>query len=111
MKQRLKQTVRGLCLLLMLPLYLLHRALAALSGQRDASFQGFSQLVSLIPGKTGVYLRAAFYRLACSGTSDEISIGFLTVLSHWDTTIGRGVYIGPQCNIGKCAIGRKHPAR
>lgn len=65
----------------------------------------FSQGISLIPGKFGVYLRAAFYRLACKNTSDEISVGFLTILSHRDTTIGRGVYIGPQSNIGKCTIG------
>ncbi|UQG60433.1 acyltransferase [Marinobacter sp. M3C] len=65
----------------------------------------FSQGISLIPGKFGVYLRAAFYRLACPATSDEISVGFLTILSHRDTTIGRGVYIGPQSNIGKCTIG------
>lgn len=49
-------------------------------------------------------MRAAFYRLACNNTSDEISVGFLTIFSHADTTIERGVYIGPQCNIGKCII-------
>ena len=71
----------------------------------DGAFQGFSQMLSLIPGKIGVYFRAAFYRLACTDTSDDISVGFLTVLSHQDTTIQQGVYIGPQCNIGKCFIG------
>jgi acetyltransferase-like isoleucine patch superfamily enzyme len=65
----------------------------------------FSQGLSLIPGKAGIYLRAAFYRLTCPHTSDEISVGFLTIFSHRDTTIQRGVYIGPQCNIGKCKIG------
>ncbi|WP_349518500.1 DapH/DapD/GlmU-related protein [Marinobacter sp. NFXS11] len=68
-------------------------------------FQSVSQLLSLVPGKPGIYLRASFYSLACPDTSSEISIGFLTVLSHWDTTIERGVYVGPQCNIGKCSIG------
>ncbi|WP_227714600.1 acyltransferase [Marinobacter sp. DY40_1A1] len=64
----------------------------------------FSQAISLIPGKTGIYIRAAFYRLVCTDTSDEISVGFLTIFSHADTTIEKGVYIGPQCNIGKCTI-------
>ena len=68
-------------------------------------FQSYSQFLSLIPGKLGVYCRASFYHLACPHTSENISIGFMTLLSHQDTTILEGVYIGPQCNIGKCTIG------
>lgn len=87
------------------PIYLLFLALS-FRGDKDSVFRSFSQAVSLIPGKTGVYVRAAFYSLACVDTSDKISIGFLTVLSHQDITIKEGVYIGPQCNIGKCSIGK-----
>ncbi|MCF4007791.1 acyltransferase [Rheinheimera sp. UJ63] len=72
---------------------------------RDQAFQSMSQVLSVIPGILGIYLRAAFYHLACPNTSDEISIGFLSLLSHRDTVIEKGVYIGPQCNIGKCRIG------
>ena len=100
----IKRSIKNLFLLLILPVYLLYRLLALVGGM-DATFQSFSQALSLIPGKLGIYLRAAFYRLACPGTSDEISVGFLTVFSHRDTTIHKGVYIGPQCNIGKCTIG------
>lgn len=71
----------------------------------DSCFASFSQLLSLLPGKVGIYIRAAFYRLACPDTSDDVSIGFLTLLSHRNTSIARGVYIGPQCNIGMCSIG------
>ncbi|MCH8499087.1 MAG: acyltransferase [Marinobacter sp.] len=102
----IKRSVKNLFLLLILPVYLLYRLLALVGG-RDATFQSFSQGLSLIPGKLGIYMRAAFYRLACPDTSDEISVGFLTVFSHWDTTIHKGVYIGPQCNIGKCTIGEQ----
>ena len=104
MRQTLKRTIKNLFLLLALPFYGLYRLLSLL-GNPDGTFQTFSQLLSLIPGKTGIYLRAAFYRLACPETSDDILIGFLTVFSHRDTSIHKGVYIGPQCNIGKCTIG------
>jgi len=104
-KTTMKALVKTLFLILVMPLYLLLE-LFSLAGNRDGSFQSFSQALSLIPGKTGSYLRAAFYRLACPDTSDDISIGFLTVLSHRDTSIHPGVYIGPQCNIGKCTIGK-----
>ena len=36
----------------------------------------------------------------------EIVIYFSTLFSQPDTEIKRGVYIGPQCNIGSCVIGR-----
>ena len=104
-RQAVKRMLKTLFLIIVWPLYFLYRALS-LIGDRDGTFQAFSQLTSLVPGKVGIYIRAAFYRLACTDTSDDISIGFLTLLSHWDTTIREGVYIGPQCNIGKCTIGK-----
>jgi virginiamycin A acetyltransferase len=100
----LKRTIKHTFLLLLVPVYLLYELLCMFAN-RDSTFQSFSQAISLIPGKLGIYTRAAFYRLACPDTSDEVSIGFLSVFSHSDTTIGRGVYIGPQCNLGKCTIG------
>lgn len=99
-----KRTIKNVFLLLTLPLYALYLLLCFI-GNQDGTFQSFSQALSLIPGKVGIYFRAAFYRLACSETSDDILVGFLTVFSHRDTSIHKGVYIGPQCNIGKCTIG------
>lgn len=105
MRYQLKRTIKNIFLLLIIPLYAVCCFLS-LFGNRDGTFQSFSQALSLIPGKVGIYIRAAFYRLACPDTSDEVLIGFLTVLSHRDTSIHEGVYIGPQCNIGKCTIGK-----
>lgn len=99
-----KRLVKSVFLAFATPLYLLC-LLFSLLGNADGVFTSFSQGLSLIPGKCGVYLRAAFYRLACPATSDEISVGFLTILSHRDTSIAKGVYIGPQCNVGMCSIG------
>lgn len=104
MRQTIKRTIKLAFLVLVLPLFLLFLVLSKL-GNEDSAFQGFSQAISLIPGKLGIYIRAAFYRLACPDTSDEILVGFMTVLSHRNTSIHKGVYIGPQCNIGKCTIG------
>lgn len=103
-RSNIKSIIKQLFRALTWPLYALYCLTARISDP-DASFASFSQFLSLFPGKTGSYLRAAFYSQACPDTSDEIVIGFLTLLSHRDTTIERGVYIGPQCNIGKCSIG------
>lgn len=102
----IKKGIKIVFRLLVLPLYLLFRLLI-LFGNKDGIFQSFSQFISLFPGKFGIYVRAAFYHLACPNTSENISIGFLTIFSHQDTTIHEGVYIGPQCNIGMCTIGKK----
>lgn len=104
MKLLIKRFVKVAFLLLVYPLIYWINLVGWLRG-RDSAFQAMSQALSLVPGLFGIYMRAAFYRLSCPNTSDEISIGFLTQLSHRDTSIEAGVYIGPQCNIGKCAIG------
>lgn len=100
----MKRSIKWLFLAFVMPLFFLFQVLRTLT-KSDKSFASFSQLLSLVPGKAGVYIRAAFYRLACPDTSDEIHVGFLTILSHRNTSIAKGVYIGPQCNIGMCSIG------
>ncbi len=104
-RKALKSAVRFVFTLLVLPLYLLYLVLAQIVN-RDALFQSISQLLSLLPGKLGIYCRASYYALACPDTSKETSIGFATLLSHADTAIAEGVYIGPQSNIGMCKIGK-----
>ncbi|MEO1080742.1 MAG: acyltransferase [Pseudomonadota bacterium] len=71
----------------------------------DDIFAACSQLLSLLPGKTGSYLRIGFYRFTLRYCAPDCFIGFGTVMSQRDTVIESGVYIGPQCNIGACRIG------
>lgn len=104
MRSSVKKAVKLVFRVVTYPLFVMFLLFSKVSGS-DRCFASFSQILSLIPGKLGTYLRAAFYHLACPDTSDEISVGFLTLLSHRDTSIARGVYIGPQCNIGMCSIG------
>jgi len=105
MRDFLKRAISGLCHLLVLPVYLGYR-LAAAMGNRDAAFAGASQLLSLIPGNIGVYLRQAFYSMAMQHCGSGVSIGFGALFSQQGTEIAEGVYIGPQCNIGLCRIGK-----
>lgn len=104
MKQVIKPIFFLVCAILMLPFTLLFFLLSLLLN-KDSLVASYSQTLSLLPGKCGVYLRAGFYRFALTQCSPDAFIGFLTLFSHQDTSIDKGVYIGPQCNIGKCAIG------
>ena len=105
MKASLKAAVFAVACVLISPLVLgvwLERACS----KHENFFKGASQLLSLAPFHFGTYLRAAFYANACTNVDQEITIGFLTLLSHSDTELGKHVYIGAQSNIGSCSLGR-----
>jgi acetyltransferase-like isoleucine patch superfamily enzyme len=102
-KQQLKATARALAALAVSPVTLLDLCTAPFAG--DTVFTALSQLLSLLPGKTGSYLRVGFYRFAMRHCDPDCFIGFGTLFAQRDTMIGKGVYIGPQCNIGASRIG------
>ena len=103
MKGSAKSMADMICTVTIFPLYLFYLVLRRL-GDRDKSFWGFSQLLSLFPGVLGNYLRKNFYRLSMASCDRDCAILFGTIFSQIDTEIGKGVYIGPNCNIGKCRI-------
>ncbi|MCF6324178.1 MAG: acyltransferase [Gammaproteobacteria bacterium] len=103
LKQTAKRIARLIALICMLPIYAAF-LIASLFSSKDQTFSGFSQLISLFPGISGSYLRSAFYRLAMKKSNEELTIGFGTIFSQQQTELSQGVYIGPQCNIGKCHI-------
>ncbi len=79
--------------------------IGALRGRGPVLFASCSQVLSLFPGRTGSYLRRAFYRRTLLACADDAHIGFGTTLAHREVSIGRGVYIGTSCSLGKVTIG------
>lgn len=104
-KTGIKGFISLVCTILIFPLYLSYRLLGFVAC-RDELFAGYSQLLSLIPGKSGSYLRNSFYRLTMTRCDDGVVFSFGTIFSQRDTEIGSGTYLGPQCNFGSCAVGR-----
>jgi acetyltransferase-like isoleucine patch superfamily enzyme len=103
MKALLKHIIFSLAALIIAPLTVLYFLLSLLC-KSDALFASFAQLLSLIPGKTGSFLRTGFYRFTMKSCSPDAVVSFASLFSQKDTCISSGVYIGPQCNIGKCNI-------
>lgn len=99
--QRLTLLVAGL---IVSPLLIAWR-IAAWRNGGALFFASCSQLLSLCPGRTGSYLRRAFYRRTIIECADDAHIEFGTVLAHRDVSIAPGVYIGTFCSLGKVAIG------
>lgn len=99
--------VDGVALLLVSPLLAAYRLSRFLAPQRgDSAFQGHSQLLSLVPGTPGVFVRRAFYRACIQSPPRDCSIGFGTIFSTPAIGIGEGTYIGEYCNIGDVMLGR-----
>ena len=103
MKALLKHIIFSLAALLIAPITVLYFVLSLLC-KGDALFASFAQFLSLIPGKIGSYLRTGFYRFTMQSCSPDAVVSFASLFSQKATTIASGVYIGPQCNIGKCNI-------
>ncbi|MEM7256613.1 MAG: DapH/DapD/GlmU-related protein [Pseudomonadota bacterium] len=105
MQLKPKQLLAAVTTVLVFPLFLIYRILAIFL-DANSIFTAHTQFLSLFPGKTGSYLRNSYCRLVMTGCDPEVVISFGTLFSQRDTEIGRGTYIGPQCNIGSCKIGR-----
>ena len=103
MKRAVKRFIIFLFCLAVLPLWLLYR-LEVLLIKRKEAFYGYSQLLCLFPGIIGNYLRFAFYRMSIASLGDDSCICFGVTLANPEIRIGRGVYIGPWCNLGLCTI-------
>ena len=103
LKKFLKRVVDIIFLILVMPVYV-YQKIADKVFRSDRNFAGISQMLSLIPGLVGCYMRKNYYRLSMTHCDKDCAILFGTIFSHADTEIGKGVYIGPNCNIGRCKI-------
>jgi acetyltransferase-like isoleucine patch superfamily enzyme len=85
------------------PLWLLARLEAVLT-RGEGLFTACSELLSLVPGRLGVYLRRGFYRMSLEDCAADCHLGFGTTLAHRQVRIGRGVYVGNRCTLGKVVL-------
>jgi acetyltransferase-like isoleucine patch superfamily enzyme len=67
-------------------------------------FAACSELLSLVPGRLGVFARRSFYRMTLDQCSIDVHIGFGTTLAHPQVRIGVGVYVGNRCTLGMCVL-------
>src|SRR5206468_10298277 len=69
-------------------------------------FAGCAEMLSLVPGKPGIFVRRSFYRMTLDRCATDASLGFGTTLSHPDAELHAGVYVGLRCTIGKAVLER-----
>ena len=66
----------------------------------DRALEGASQLMALLPGLPGVYLRRAFLARVLARCAGSAEVSFGTLFSQADAEIGENVYVGPRCCLG-----------
>ena len=104
MRALAKQVALGLATLAVLPSLLSYAVRSRILG-RNRALEGSSQLLALVPGITGQYVRRAFLAHVLAEVGEHATIEFGTVLSKADARLGRNVYVGPFCNLGLVELG------
>ncbi|MEZ6141163.1 MAG: acyltransferase [Zavarzinella sp.] len=105
LREIIKSSVRGLATIAVLPLLFMHFLKIPLLGKNRA-LEGTSQLMALLPGLIGQYLRRATLAWILEECHPTASIGFGTIFSRVQCKIGPNVYIGPYCSLGNVVVER-----
>lgn len=103
MRPLVKQLIREIFLVLLLP-----PALLCGFGRLKGAYTCIAQLLGLVPGLPGVYVRTAWYRWTLLKCSPRSATYFGTYFAHpRDTEIADDVEIGAYCIIGCVAVGER----
>jgi|SRR5438105_2113985 len=73
---------------------------------RDRALQASSQLLSLVPGVVGQYVRRAFLSHTIAFCDKTAVIEFGVLVSRVDTRLDARTYIGPGCHLGRVHVER-----
>ncbi len=73
----------------------------------EALFSFFAQLLALIPGLPGSYLRSAYYFGTLDRCSWETHIGLGSLFTHRRSAMGTRASMGSYCIIGHAQIGEE----
>ena len=96
----LKALLRGAFLIVAFPM-----AMLSGFGRSETVYLIFAHGCALVPGIIGDYLRIAYYKLTLLECALESRIQFGSFFAHPQARVGRGVYIGSYCILGRTSIG------
>ena len=99
MRTGFKAALRFVALLAVVPALVSFWLRSLLVG-RDRALVGSSQVLSLIPGLTGQYLRRAFLARTLAYCGPNAVIEFGVLFSQTGCRIDDYAYIGPRCSLG-----------
>lgn len=98
-RETMKAAARGVAHVLVSPL-VASFAIRARMLDPDRALMGTSQLLALVPGLPGQYLRRAFLQHAIAECHHTVVIEWGSTLSRAGARLEANVYIGPGCHLG-----------
>lgn len=104
-KEAVKAAARFVALLGVLPV-LVGFWLNSLLVGRNRALESATQLLSLLPGITGQYLRRAFLQRTLARCHHTALVEFGTLFSQAGAVLGENVYVGPRCMLGLVHLGK-----
>jgi acetyltransferase-like isoleucine patch superfamily enzyme len=104
-KELLKALLRAAATLVVAPSLISFRIRRLVLGP-DRALLGSTQVLSLVPGVIGQYVRNAFLRQVLAHCAPSAAIEFGTIFSKVGASIDENVYIGPMCHIGLAHLER-----
>jgi virginiamycin A acetyltransferase len=87
------------------PFLVMHLLKVPLLG-KDRALEGSTQLLSLLPGICGDYIRRAFLSWTIRECHPSATVSFGTIFSKTAARISANVYIGPYCSLGSVTVER-----
>lgn len=100
----LKTSLNAVSLCIVAPLGL-SELLARSVLQRDVWLQSHGQLLSLLPGKVGSYVRNAYYWMTLEQCPLDCRFEFGSLFTKSGAVVGHRVYVGAHSRIGLVTIG------
>ena len=104
LKSIAKTMVRSVAVCCVAPLGLSER-LARRILHRDVFFESHGELLSLVPGKTGRYLRNAYYWMTLESCPLDCCFLLGSAFTQSNAMVGHRVYIGAFSQVGSASIG------
>jgi virginiamycin A acetyltransferase len=99
MRETLKTLARAAATVVMFPMVVSFWMRAVILG-RNRALEGSTQVLALLPGVLGQYLRRAFLQFALEHCAATATISYGTIFSRAGARLDDRVYIGPGCHIG-----------
>src|SRR5690606_7497151 len=104
MRDRLRDLVTLAFIVATCPLWGLVLIAGGRAGETSLFTSG-GQLLSLLPGRLGVFARRAFYVMTLERCAWDVGVEFGTYFSKRKVSIAPRVSFGARCLIGSCSIG------
>jgi acetyltransferase-like isoleucine patch superfamily enzyme len=101
----MKKFLNGICLALVFPCALSSWLEGCITNDTESMFLFWAHVFSVLPGKSGMFLRRAYYRLTLDCCASNFYIGFGALFTHRCALVEKDAYIGAYALVGSARLG------